>query len=155
MSVMSSTDPSLGASPAEGIKHRLLRVPPALRLIAAAVMALLAALQFWLALQSPGRVIERQLVAAAHETAALPWSRPLDQVQLAVGRYFAGRNVEVDARRFPVEVLVTLNALDRNTCLQARAEARRIEGEVVIALEGYRTAADCAERNRMLWRIMP
>jgi hypothetical protein len=34
-------------------------------------------------------------------------------------------------------------------------QARRIDGLVVVNLEGYRSVADCRERNDMTWWLMP
>ncbi len=131
------------------------RLPRRLKLVAASAMLLVAADQFWLALQTPAQAIRDGLVSAADATADLPWTTPRAEVQVAVGGYFPGRAVRVDAARFPVEVSVALDDIDRATCLEARRSAGRIEGAVVVALEGYRSAADCRTRNAMTWRIMP
>jgi hypothetical protein len=133
----------------------VMRMPRTLRLVGAAVLLLLSLDQFWSALQSPAEGIRQQLAAAAYETRALPWRQSPEAVQAAVGRYFDGRTVSIDPARFPVEVRVRLQGLDHSTCLEARQVARRIEGPVVVALEGYSAAADCADKNTMIWRIMP
>jgi hypothetical protein len=133
----------------------VMRQPRTLRLIVAAVLLLIALQQFWAALQSPAYEIRDELTAAAYETRALPWRQAPEAVQAAVGRHFTGRDVSVDPARFPVEVKVRLNGLDRTTCMAARQLARRIEGAVVVALQGYGSAEDCADQNTMTWRIMP
>lgn len=50
---------------------------------------------------------------------------------------------------------MTLHNVDQNTCSDAAAAARRIEGPVVVELENYRSAADCGASNDMTWWIMP
>ncbi len=92
---------------------------------------------------------------SAADVHALPWTRADDRVQLAVARNFDDRAYRVDATRFPTELAVTLLSLDKPTCLEARTAARRIEGSVVVALEGYKSATDCRDNNTMVWRIMP
>jgi len=47
------------------------------------------------------------------------------------------------------------NGLDRTTCLDAIATARRLEGEVVVELLDYAAPADCRDDNDMTWRFMP
>lgn len=131
------------------------RLPRAAQLLALAAMTVIAVQQASLVLQSPAHAIRHALVTAADATAALSWSRSPAEVQLAVAKRFDGRDVQVDAARFPSQVAVTLPSVDRITCLEARALTRRIEGPVVIALDGYRSAADCGEANAMSWRIMP
>ena len=134
----------------------LARALPRVRtaLTAALVVAPLA-YQVSLALESPAQSLRRELVAAAAETEALPWNRSHEQVKSAVGRYFAGRAVSVDAHRFPTEVTVALEGIDRATCVEATLVAQRIEGSAVVALDGMRSPNDCGADNRMVWRIMP
>jgi hypothetical protein len=130
-------------------------LPRRVKLIAAAAMLLVAADQLWIALQSPAQAIRDDLVAAAAETDALAWTTPPAEVRLDVSRHLSGYAVRVDAARFPVEVSVALAGIDRATCLEARRHARRIEGTVVVALDGYGSATDCRAQNEMTWRIMP
>ncbi len=131
------------------------RLPGAVRLLAAVGLVLAASHQLSLALESPAQRITRQLTAAAAAVGALPWNHSSERVHSAVGWNFSGRAVRVDATRFPADVAVTLPGLDRNTCVEASARARRIEGPVVVALEGYGSAQDCRDDNTMIWHIMP
>ncbi len=131
------------------------RVPARLKLILAAAILLLAGDQVWIGLQSPARAIRSGLAAAAEDTATLRWTTPPDEVRQAIAAHFPGYDVRVDPTRFPVEVSVLLPAVGRTTCLEARALARRIEGAVVVALDGYPHATDCQGENDMTWRIMP
>lgn len=154
MSMISLHAP-LPVSIPETARAALARAPRRLRLLAATGMLLIAGYQLSLAFQTPAQSIRSALTAAADEAAALPWSRSAEQVQLAIGRHFAGRDVRVETARFPAEVAVVLADLDRETCVGARQLAHRIEGDVVIALDGYDAAADCQARNTMTWRILP
>jgi hypothetical protein len=80
---------------------------------------------------------------------------PPDHVQTSVAALFPGNKVDVDATQFPGRVVVTLRAVDRVTCQTASAEARRIEGRVVIELRGFASPGDCGEHNDMAWLILP
>jgi hypothetical protein len=99
--------------------------------------------------------LRAELSAAAGELRSLPPDTPTARVEQIVARDFVGRNVAVDADRFPDLVLVTLSGLDRSACLAAETRARRIEGLVVTELAGHRTPAECGPSNDMTWRIMP
>jgi hypothetical protein len=134
------------------IRPEIKRLP---RLLAAAGMLLIAAHQFYLGLQSPAQQIKRALTAAAEETGQLPWSRSQMQVRSDLARYFASHAVTIDSTKFPAAVSVAFVGLDRNTCAEANELARRIDGSVVVRLEGYGSAADCGDSNTMVWRIMP
>jgi len=131
------------------------RVPPRLRLVVAAALLLVAAYEVSQALQTPAQSIRGALTAAGDEAAALPWNRSPEQVQSAIGRHFGSRDFRVLPAGFPAQVAVTLAGLDRETCLEARTLARRIEGDVVITLDGYGSANDCQATNAMTWHIMP
>lgn len=136
-------------------RARIAALPRVWRALAAAVLLAPAGYQAVLALELPGQSLRRELVAAADETEALPWTRSHEQVRSAIGRHFADHAVTVDSRRFPIEVFVAVQSIDRATCAEASTVAQRIEGSVVVALEGFRSPADCGDDNRMVWRIMP
>jgi hypothetical protein len=154
MSMISLHAP-LPVSIRETARTTLERTPRGLRLLAAAAMLLIAGYQLSLALQTPAQSIRSALTAAADDAAALPWNRNDQQVQHAIGQHFAGRDFRLETARFPAEVAVVLADLDRETCIEARQLAHRIEGDVVIALDGYGSAADCQASNTMTWRILP
>ena|SRR5690349_24274241 len=128
------------------------RLPRGWRALVVAVVLAAAGYQVSLALQTPAQLIRGELRAAAAETAALPWNRSPDQVRATLARHFEGRDVSIDATKFPALVAVTLRGVDRATCQEAQSLARRIEGSVVIALEA---AQPCVDGNAMRWRIMP
>jgi hypothetical protein len=155
---MSSTDfvlPPPRISFAEVSSAWIARLPRPVRILATVAILTLAGYQLDVALQSPAHIIKHELVAAAEQTGALPWKRSVSQVEQAVGGYFQSHAATIDATKFPTQVAVALDGIDRNTCLEARTLTRRIEGSVVVALDGYRSDAECGDRNRMTWRIMP
>ena len=108
----------------------------------------------YLALESPGTVIRRDLIRAGAEVAELPWSAPRELVRQSVSRHFASYRASADAANFPAYVRVTLKDLDRETCREAYRAARRIEGRVVIEIEGPGDLA-CQDGAALTWRIMP
>jgi hypothetical protein len=107
-----------------------------------------------LALQSPGKVIRHDLTRAGSEVARLPWSTLRAHVQQSVSRHFSGYGTTVDPAGFPTFVKVTLHDLDPEVCRDAYRMAERIEGEVVIEIEG-RGDMTCHDRKAITWRIMP
>ena len=155
MSMTLSADAPLQISLLDAARNNLARLPRTVRVLAAAWLVLVAGYETSLALQSPAQRIRHELTAAASDVRALPWTRADDRVQFAVARNFDDRAYRVDTTKFPSEVTVTLLSLDKSTCMEARTASRRIEGPVVVALEGYRSAADCRDDNAMVWRIMP
>jgi hypothetical protein len=155
MSMTLSADAPLQISLLEGARGSLTRLPRTLRVLMAAWLVLAAGYETSLALQSPAQRIRYELKAAAADLHALPWTRADDRVQLAIARNLDDRAFQVDVAKFPAEVAVTLPSLDRKTCIEARTAARRIEGPVVVALDGYGSVADCRDDNTMVWRIMP
>jgi hypothetical protein len=139
----------------QGARQTLFRTPRRLRLLLAAGLLIAAAWQIALALQTPAQSIRGALTAAGNEAASIPVTRTASDVRLALSRHFTGHDARIEAAGFPAEVAVVLDGLDRATCLEARLLARRIEGDVVIALDGYGSATDCHERNKMTWHILP
>jgi hypothetical protein len=104
---------------------------------------------------SRGDVLRADLQAAGAAIRDLGLSQPLDHVQKTVAALFPGNTIDVDASQFPGRVVVTLRALDRNTCQTASTAARRMQGKVVIELRGFASPGDCGERNDMAWLILP
>jgi hypothetical protein len=121
-------------------------------LIAAVILT--GAYEAHLALQSPGAIIRHGLVRAGVEVADLAWSTPTARVQQTVSQHFPDYRATVDAARFPADVTVTLHDLDPATCRAAYRSAARIEGRVVIALQGPGEPA-CRGATSLTWRIMP
>jgi hypothetical protein len=104
---------------------------------------------------SRGPAIRAALVAAAAGARSLSPTESHDDVRDAIGRYFRSFDAAIDASRFPAEVAITLHDVDGVACLEAEDEARRIEGPVVVQLEGFQSADACRQHNVMTWRLMP
>jgi len=129
---------------------RLMRL---LRTLAAA--ATLGALAFLFASEPHGGAIRGDLAAAASRLKDLPANASAARIAADLRGKFTGEDATVDPSEFPAAVTVTLHALDRASCATALRSARRIEGRVVVVLEGYASSADCADSNDMTWRLMP
>ena len=106
------------------------------------------------ALEPPGEVIRDELIYAGSDVARLAWSTPGKRVQQSVSRYFSNYPATVDPTGFPTYVTVTLHDLDPDVCRDAYRMADRIEGKVVIEIEGSGDM-DCHDRTDITWRIMP
>jgi hypothetical protein len=117
--------------------------------------ALTTLYQFYLASQQPGRVIRRELAAAAAEFGGQLVPNPSDAVRLAIRGHFREPAVDVEVGRLSANVAVTIRGLGQQACENAALEARRIDGPVVVTLAAYGSPADCRERNDMTWWIMP
>jgi hypothetical protein len=127
-------------------------------LVTAAALAVVMAVALRHVLEtapSRGPAIRAALVAAAAGTRSLSPTEAHDGVRDAIGPYFRSFDANIDASRFPAEVDVTLRDVDGVTCLEAEDEARRIEGPVVVQLEGYQSADTCRQNNVMTWRLLP
>jgi len=133
---------------------RQAKVVPLLR-TALAFGALLGVLMVIPSHATPGHIIRSELASAAADLRDLPWGASASRVRLSLARNFRGQPLAVDASDFPVSVTVTLSNLGRDACLDARRFARRIEGPVVVMLDGYGDIAACGEANEMTWRFLP
>lgn len=142
------------SSPARGAAMRRLRLSRRV-VVLTGLAVIFAALAVAFANQPPGAAIRSDLAAGAALVRALPATAPREEVTQALQRRFHGRTVTVDAEAFPAVVDVTLRALDRQSCVEAEAFARRLEGKVVVELDGYPRISDCRDSNDMTWRIMP
>jgi hypothetical protein len=131
--------------------RRWLRPASVIGLLAAVFIGLPAARE---ALWPPAAAIRSDLVAAAVEVARPISPRPTDAELHAIQRHFAAFDATVDASAWP-QIAVTLRHLDRAACGEVLGASRRIEGLVVVELERYRSAADCADDNAMTWSITP
>jgi hypothetical protein len=118
-------------------------------------LALVGIGQLYLVLQQPGRVIRRELVAAAGEFGSALVPNPTDAVRGAMRRHFGEADVDIDASQVWPNVAVTIRGLNREACAAAALAARRIDGPIVVNLDTPRSPADCRDRNDMTWRIMP
>jgi hypothetical protein len=123
--------------------------------LALIAIALVGTRQTFLALQSPGHAIRRELTAAGAEMGQLSWSTPTESVRQSIEHRFARYHVKVNPAGFPAYVTVTLHGLSREACFDAERAARRVEGSVVIAIEGQSVPEDCDDNAELTWRIMP
>jgi hypothetical protein len=105
--------------------------------------------------ERPESVIGGDLAAGASALGGLPADATRDAVRRTLESSFPGHAVSVDPGRFPAAVDVTLRGIDRPTCVSAEASARRIEGKVVIELQGFPSPAACRAANDMTWRFQP
>jgi hypothetical protein len=119
------------------------------------VFAVVATHQLFIAVEMPSQTIKIELMAAAADARRLPWTASRESVEQAVAAHFYGRAASVDASAFPTYLRVTLPHLDAVTCVDVVRRAHRIEGSVVVALDGYAVVEDCRDENDMTWRIMP
>jgi hypothetical protein len=132
---------------------RLRRAPRSILALLGLAAVVVGGQQVNIAMQSPGKAIRAALVAAAADMRAPETAQPRRDMLQAVGRHFNAQ-ASIGAPLWP-HVTVTLHHVDQNTCVDAAAAARRIEGLVVVELENFRRAADCGASNDMTWRIMP
>lgn len=117
--------------------------------------ALLTGYQFFLLVEPPGDAIRHELKAAAGEMRNLLVPQPSPSVLAAMRQDFARREVSIAPMPASSVITVTLHGLDREACVGVLAKARRIDGPVVVQLQGYGTAADCGSENEMTWWVMP
>ena len=144
-----------GSGPIIRLGQWLQRVPRMLWLLAALAVALSSKDRVALLLDTPGQAIRSELKAAAGELRWQVVAQPNPAVVQAMRAHFREHDVIIDPIRFWPQVAVTVHGLDRRTCRDAAARARRIDGRVVVRLEAYDTPASCGDVNDMTWRIMP
>jgi hypothetical protein len=150
MSTATSQPRRVGGA-ARGRQSPLARHLWALALVAAALVGGDEVLEAW---RPPGDTIKRELVAAAAELASPVGPYPTDAATRAIRRHFRAHTATLQTKFWP-QVSVTLQHLDRTTCVNAGTLARRMEGLVVVELKGYRSAKDCGDDNAMTWSILP
>lgn len=156
MSIASSFEDAPHFSLREALTRRLRHFPRFAWLLALAATAFIGAQQIALALQTPAQTIRSELQAAAAETRSrLSFQLPNADDQKAIAQHFRTYPVTVETARLWPQVKVTFHGLDRNACLEAQSLARRMEGLVVIDLQGYHLSSDCMDTNDMSWWIMP
>ncbi len=119
------------------------------------LLVFLATHQFVLATQTSGAALRRNLAIAAHAVETLPMTATAERVRRSVERPFEGFSASIDVSGFPAVVGVTLHGLDRQACIDAAAQSRRIAGLTVVELRDGGFPAACGERNDMTWRILP
>jgi hypothetical protein len=133
----------------------LARVPYAWWAMGLAIVVLVSLYHFSNTTPSRGLAIRGALIAAAAKIKLMPANEGADGIRTDLTPYFRGFDADIDASRAPTEVDITLRDLDGVTCLEAEDVARRVEGLVVVQLDGYGTAAACSKKNTMRWRLLP
>jgi hypothetical protein len=127
---------------------------PRLRTLAAA-LAVTAACGFLFAGERAGSGLRGDLAEGAALVGSLPQTASEAAVDDALRTALLGRSVSIDAQRFPALVSVTIHNIDQGNCVAALRTTRRLEGTVVVELEGYAGSADCRGENDMTWNFMP
>jgi hypothetical protein len=130
------------------------RLPRPARIVVIGLAALVG-LEFLFAARPPGMAIRADLAAGAAALRALPSNASPPRVTAAVRDAIRDRSVQVDPSRFPTAVAVTIQDLDWRSCVAAQDAARRLEGKVVVELQGFASADACRESNAMTWWLMP
>ena len=136
-------------------RDALRRMPRMLWIVLAILVSWSAEYGVYRAFEPPGRALRHELVGAAGELRTQWLPQPTQAVQQAIRRHFRESDVDIDTVRQWPNVAVSFHSVPREACADAVLEARRIDGPVVIALERYRLAAQCGERNDMTWWLMP
>jgi hypothetical protein len=119
------------------------------------IAALFAGYRYFILLRSPADAIRSELEAAAAEMRTQLVPEPTPAVLAAMRRDFSERDVTIATTPASSVIAVTLHSVDREACVRAAATLRRIDGSVVVRLQGYGAPEDCGSRNGMTWWIMP
>lgn len=107
------------------------------------------------AVEPPGLALRHELEGAASELGQQVVLAPVPGMRQAIRRHFRESAVAVDIKRDWPNVAVSVGGISQAACLDALRHDRRIDGSVVISLQGYRSAADCGTSNDMTWWLMP
>jgi hypothetical protein len=137
------------------LNERWRRISRAASMLACTGAALLVGYQHFVPPKSPGDIIRSELKAAAAEMGSQLVLAPNQAVLAAIRRDFSGQDVGIATVPSSPIIAVTLHGVDRAACVEAVAKVRRINGSVVVMLQGYGAAEDCSSRNDMTWWIMP
>jgi hypothetical protein len=130
------------------------RLARSLAILALAVAAVVGGNEALKATRSPGQAIRSELVAAAAELTSPSGAHPTEASTRAIRRHFRAHSATLQMDLWPL-VSVTLRHIDNATCVDASTVARRMEGLVVVELEGYRSTEACGVDNAMTWRMLP
>ena len=140
---------------ARGLRAPRGHVPRLVWALACIGAVLLAGYQLFILLEAPGDAIRGEFEGAAAEMRSQVVLGASPAVLAAMRRHFAGQDVTITTLRASSIITVTLHGLDREACVEAASKARRIDGPVVVMLQGYGAPEDCSSRNKMTWWIMP
>jgi hypothetical protein len=138
-----------------GLREALRRVPATVWIVLAILLSWSAEYAVYWAFEPPGLALRHELQGAAgeldHALVPLPSAALGDEIR----RHFREADVAVDTARHWPNVAVTLSGVSRADCAAAVSQDRRLDGAVVIALQGYRSAEECGRRNDLTWWLMP
>lgn len=142
-------------APIRALSHLVQRVPRGLWALVVAAAALAAVYEMSVALRPPGQAIRYELASAAAELHAQLFAQPTPEMAAAMREHFGDRDVDIDMTSQWPNVAATMHHVAWDVCVDAVRAASRVEGPVVIDLEGYRSPKDCHATNDMKWWIRP
>jgi hypothetical protein len=145
---------------ARNLSEQRRRIPLIVWVLACIGAALVAGYQLSVPREEPpGDAIRHGLKAAAAEVAAEMRTQlvlgPSPAALAAMRRHFSRQDVSIATSPASSIIAVTLHGVDREACVEAAAKVRRIDGSVVVMLQGYSALEDCGSWNEMTWWIMP
>ncbi len=150
-----ATSIELPATSSARLRAAARRAPRLLWLVLAILLSWGAEYGVYRAFAPHGEALRHELKGAAAALHTRLVLQPTPALRQAIRRHFRESEVAVDTTRLWPTVAVSLRGVTRADCLDALHEARRIDGAVVIALQGYGSTADCQEQNDMTWWLMP
>lgn len=150
-----ATSIELPATSSVRLRAAARRAPRLLWLVLAILLSWGAEYGVYCAFAPHGEALRHELKAAAAALQTQLVLQPTPALRQAIRRHFREGEVAVDTTRLWPTVAVSLHGISRGECLGALHEVRRIDGAVVIALQGYGSTDDCRAQNDMIWWLMP
>jgi hypothetical protein len=144
-----------GPGSGAGLRDTLRRVPTTVWIVLAILLSWSAEYTVYWAFEPPGVALGYELQGAAGELDHALVPLPSAALRQDIRRHFREADVAVDTVRHWPNVAVTLSGVSRVDCAAAVSQDRRMDGTVVIALQGYRSTKECGRRNDMTWWLMP
>ncbi len=138
-----------------GIRETLRRIPGSVWIVVAILLSWSAEYAVYWTFEPPGVALGYELQGAASELDHALVPLPTATLTQDIRRHFREADVAVDTARHWPNVTVMLSGVSRLDCAAAVAQDRRMDGAVVIALQGYPSAETCGQRNDMTWWLMP
>lgn len=146
---------ALPPNPVLRLRAALRRVPRLLWIVLAIFLSWAAEYAVYTAFEPHGAALRHELQGAASVLQTQLTLQPTPALRQALREHFPDGDATIDTERLWPVVTVSLHGLSRGDCLDALRQTRRINGAVVIALQGYGSRVDCQERNDMTWWLMP
>jgi hypothetical protein len=145
----------LPATPALRLRAALRRAPRVLWIVLAILLSWGAEYAVYSAFEPHGTALRHELQGAAAVLQTQLTLQPTPVLRQEIREHFPEGDAEIDTQHLWPIVAVSLHGLSRGDCLDALHHARRVNGAVVIALQGYGSAVDCRDQNDMTWWLMP